>query len=218
MLNNKFTLTRICSPRIIYISYCYSCLPHPVSIPVLVSHLIYLRRRNRADLIELFEMLKGLSGKTGDDLLIKKVKKVNFKIYIADRKTTTCIYAKLFLPCCVNHAALPLVRCYSICPPRRVASWVNYSSRPTESSSEHFASDLSLLKADAPWCESSGARIQTHDLWIRKRLCYPLHHSNPQIQIYLNMPETPGREVTLSNIKSTTVAKISQNSSSQNVL
>jgi len=23
----------------------------------------------------------------------------------------------------------------------------------------------------------SGARIQTHDLWIRKRVCYPLHHT-----------------------------------------
>jgi len=23
----------------------------------------------------------------------------------------------------------------------------------------------------------SGARIPTHDLWIRKRVCYPLHHS-----------------------------------------
>jgi len=36
-------------------------------------------------------------------------------------------------------------------------SWVNYSSRVsrrTESSSEHFASDLSLLKADELWCEN----------------------------------------------------------------
>jgi len=23
----------------------------------------------------------------------------------------------------------------------------------------------------------NGARIRTHDLWIRKRVCYPLHHS-----------------------------------------
>jgi len=28
----------------------------------------------------------------------------------------------------------------------------------------------------------SGARIQTHDLWIRKRVCYPLHHSASQIR------------------------------------
>jgi len=82
----------------------------------------------------------------------KKVQKVNFEIYVADRKATTCI--KLFLLRCVNLAALPLVRCYSICLPRRVASWVIYSSRRTESSSEHFASYLSLLKADAPWCEN----------------------------------------------------------------
>jgi len=26
----------------------------------------------------------------------------------------------------------------------------------------------------------SGARIRTHDLWIRKRVCYPLHHSPSQ--------------------------------------
>jgi len=26
----------------------------------------------------------------------------------------------------------------------------------------------------------SGARIRTHDQWIRKRVCYPLHHSAPQ--------------------------------------
>jgi len=25
-----------------------------------------------------------------------------------------------------------------------------------------------------------GARIRNHDLWIRKRVCYPLHHSAPQ--------------------------------------
>jgi len=24
---------------------------------------------------------------------------------------------------------------------------------------------------------SSGARIRTHDLWIRKRVCYPIHRS-----------------------------------------
>jgi len=26
----------------------------------------------------------------------------------------------------------------------------------------------------------SGARIRTHDLWIRKRVCHPLHHGAPQ--------------------------------------
>jgi len=39
-------------------------------------------------------------------------------------------------------------------PSPEVASWVNYSSRRTESSSEHFDSDLSFLKADALWCEN----------------------------------------------------------------
>jgi len=42
-------------------------------------------------------------------------------------------------------------------------SWVNYSSRRTESSSEHFASDLSLLKADAHDVKISGARIRTYE-------------------------------------------------------
>jgi len=32
---------------------------------------------------------------------------------------------------------------------------VNYSSRRTESPSEHFASDLSLLEADALCCEKA---------------------------------------------------------------
>jgi len=77
-----------------------------------------------------------------------------FEIYIADRKATTHIQIKLFLLRCVNPAARPLVHCYLIRLPRRVASWVNYSSRRTESSSEHFISDLSLLKADALWCEN----------------------------------------------------------------
>jgi len=35
----------------------------------------------------------------------------------------------------------------------------------------------------------SGARIRTHDLWIRKRVCYPLHHSAPlpQLQPYVKL-------------------------------
>jgi len=93
-------------------------------------------------------------------------------------------------------ATLPLVCCYSIRTPRRVASWVNYSCRWTESSSEHFASNLSLLKADALRSEISSARIRIHDLWIRKRVCYPLHHSAPQnntiTKKFLSRSETTG--------------------------
>jgi len=51
--------------------------------------------------------------------------------------------------------------------------------RLVESSSEHYASDLSLLKADDYDVKISDAWIQTHDLWIRKQVCYPLHHSAP---------------------------------------
>jgi len=35
-----------------------------------------------------------------------------------------------------------------------------------------------LLKADALWCENKRCSdSKFHDLWIRKRVCYPLHHS-----------------------------------------
>ena len=54
-------------------------------------------------------------------------KEFNFEIYIVDLKASTCSWAWLFLLRCVNPAALPLVRCYSIRLPRRVASWVDYS-------------------------------------------------------------------------------------------
>jgi hypothetical protein len=54
-------------------------------------------------------------------------KEVDFEIYLADLKASTCSYAKLLLLRCFNPAALPLVHCYSIRLPRRVASWVDYS-------------------------------------------------------------------------------------------
>jgi len=61
-------------------------------------------------------------GITNHIFLEKSGNKVNFEIYIADRKATTRIKAKLFLLRCVNPAALPLIRCYSIRLPLRVAS------------------------------------------------------------------------------------------------
>jgi len=33
----------------------------------------------------------------------------------------------------------------------------------------------------------SGARIRTHELWIRKRMCYPRHHSVSQLQIFITV-------------------------------
>jgi len=84
---------------------------------------------------------------------VKKVKKVNFEIYIADRKLLPLYRQSFFCSAVLTpqhyHGTL-----LHDSPSRRVASWVNYSSRRTESSSEHFAIDLSLLKADAPWCEN----------------------------------------------------------------
>jgi len=39
----------------------------------------------------------------------------------------------------------------------------------------------------------SGARIRTHDLWIRKRVCYPLHHDAPQMGVMARL--TDGAEM-----------------------
>jgi len=101
----------------------------------------------------------------------------------------------LFLLRYVNSAALPLVRCYTwFAFPNGIASWVTYSGKLTESSSEYYDSDLGLLKAVALWCEHNGTRIQTHEpmnpwthethsdsnLWIRKRVFYQLYHNAPQ--------------------------------------
>jgi len=36
----------------------------------------------------------------------------------------------------------------------------------------------------------SGARIQTHDLWIQKWVCYPLHHSAPHLDILDSFRQT----------------------------
>jgi len=103
--------------------------------------------------------------------------KMYFAIYIMDRKATTCVKAKLFLLGFVNPAALPLVRCYAIRLPRRVAGWVNYSMQRTESCPASTTSVISvcwrLMHYDV---KISGVRIRTHNLWIRKRACYPLHH------------------------------------------
>jgi len=33
----------------------------------------------------------------------------------------------------------------------------------------------------------SGVRIRTHDLWIRRRVCYPLQHSAPPNQVHLGL-------------------------------
>jgi len=99
----------------------------------------------------------------------------------------TPIIGKSFLLRCVYSAALPLVCYYSIRLPLRVASWVNYSKQRTESPSERYSCYLSLLKADALWCENkrcSDSNLKAeplkYDLWIRKRVCYPLHQSTPQ--------------------------------------
>jgi len=88
-----------------------------------------------------------------------------------------------FLLHCVNPAALLRVRCYSICLPLRVASWVNYSAgnelnRPV-SSTPVISACWRLLHYDV---EVRGACIWTHDLWIQKGVCYPHYTTAPHIE------------------------------------
>jgi len=62
-----------------------------------------------------------------------------------------------------------------------IASWVNYSRQRTESSSEHFASDLSLLKADAPWCD--GFEQITYGSEFPKASVLPTTPQHPTISL-----------------------------------
>jgi len=106
---------------------------------------------------------------------------VNFVIYIADRKANTCIQAHLFVLRFVNPQDYHwYVATHSIRLHRRVVSWVNYSSQRTKSFSEPYTPVISacwrLMGYDV---KISGARIWTHDLWIRKRACYPMHYIDP---------------------------------------
>jgi len=75
-----------------------------------------------------------------------------------------------------------MVRCYSIRHTHRSPcsySWVNYSSRRTESSSEYFVIDLSFLKADAPWCENK--RCLDSNSW----------HIDPKASVLPTTPQCP---------------------------
>ena len=85
-----------------------------------------------------------------------------------------------FLLRCVNPAALPVVRCYSIRLARRVASWVDYTATRTESCTVGTTPVISacwrLMHYDV---KNGGVRDRTHVLWIRQRACYPLYHSAP---------------------------------------
>jgi len=76
--------------------------------------------------------------------------------------------------------ALPLVRCYSMRLPWRVVRWVKHSRQWTESCPVGTTSVISacsrLMTYDV---KISGAPIRTHDLRIRKQVCYPLHRSAP---------------------------------------
>jgi len=107
---------------------------------------------------------------------IRVNKKVNFVIYIVDRKDPTCIQAKLVLLGCVNPAALPLVE--------QLAEWtttVNELNRPV-GTSPVISACWRMMYYDV---KISGARIRTHDLSIdRKQVCYPLHHSAQQCRTF----------------------------------
>jgi len=85
--------------------------------------------------------------------------------------------AKLLVPPCQSRI---IITEYAVLDSSSPA-WVNYNRQRSESSSEHYGSDLSLLKSDTCGVKICGAQIRTHDLWIRKRVCYPLYHSALQI-------------------------------------
>jgi len=103
-------------------------------------------------------------------------------MYLADRKATALDTCKAFsAPLCYS-AALPLV-CCCIRLPRQVAiySSVDYSGQWTESCPVNTTPVISvcwrLMQYDV---KISCVRIRTHDLWIRKRVYYPLHYSAPK--------------------------------------
>jgi len=69
--------------------------------------------------------------KTAKFISYKDKVAVSFDIHIAVRKAITCVHKQFVMLCCVNTAALPPVRCYSICLPRRLASPVDYRRQRT---------------------------------------------------------------------------------------
>jgi len=60
--------------------------------------------------------------------------------------------------------------------------WVNYNRQRTELSSERNASDPSLLKADALWCENKRFSDSNPRPMDPKASCYPLHQSAPCVE------------------------------------
>ena len=53
--------------------------------------------------------------------------------------------------------------------------------------------------------KNSGVRDRTHDLWIRKRVCYPLHHSDPPLCVALTATQLFEMIQTLLSMHSTNV-------------
>jgi len=80
------------------------------------------------------------------------------------------------------------LNCYSFAFAKEVsklaesASWVN--RQQTDSCR---VGTIPVISASWGWMHYDvtyiGARIRTHDLWIRKRVCYPLHQSAPRFCI-----------------------------------
>jgi len=97
--------------------------------------------------------------------------KLSLKFIKRIGKLLHVLHAKPFLLRCVNPAALPLVGCYSIRLPRRVASWGNYTRQST-----NWIVQWALPVMSACW------RLMHYDVKIssariRERVCYLLHHS-----------------------------------------
>jgi len=99
-------------------------------------------------------------------------------MYIADLKLLPGYMHSLFLLRYVNPASQPMVRCYSICLPRRVADWMDHSRQQTDlcpvSTTLVISAGRRLMYYDA---KISGARIRTHDL--KTNVPITIHHSAP---------------------------------------
>jgi len=75
---------------------------------------------------------------------------------------------------------------YSSCCCCGCCCWLPFSFIPLTSISVNSAmhefsrfQDSSLKLIYTAYLKISSARIRTYDIWIRKQVCYPLHHSAP---------------------------------------
>jgi len=104
----------------------------------------------------------------------------------ADRKATTCIGKDFSTPLCkLRSTTTGTLLLDSPSTQGNSYNWVDSSRQRTESCPVSTTLVISacwrLIHYDV---KISGALIRTHDLWIRKRVCYPLHHSAQRLDCW----------------------------------